>query len=158
MEPGFLKNREGLKVVTVGLLLLFLVSLGSSALKITEWRISLIAIISLILVYIGSFNQNYIIPSNSVLKAILIWTGARSYAIYLIHIPSFFFSRELCLRIVENNAAYQGYYQSMVVAIGLSLVILASELNYRFLETPLRDKGAKVARAIGGRAKTVNST
>ena len=154
MEPRFLKNRGGLKLLTIGLLLLLLGSLGADAIKITEWRISLIAIISIILVYIGSYGQNYIIPTNRLLKAILLWAGSRSYALYLTHIPCFFFSRELCLRIMESNPELQSFHNSMVVTIALSLLVITSELNYRLLEIPLRNKGAVVAKGIKNRATT----
>jgi len=148
MRPSFLKDRGLLKFVCIGFLLFCLASLGSDTLKITQWRISLIAILSLILVYIASYNGNYIIPKNKVLSAMLIWAGSRSYAIYLTHIPSFKFTQELCLRWLEADPGFQAYHHTAALWLGLSLVLVLSELNYRLIEQPFRNRGVKAAESI----------
>ena len=37
--------------------------------------------------------------NDSLFKNLMTWVGSRSYAIYLIHIPAFYLSRELCFRL-----------------------------------------------------------
>ncbi|MCX2983301.1 acyltransferase [Halieaceae bacterium IMCC14734] len=152
MNPTILATSTGAKVFTIGLLLMLLVSLGAEGLMITQWRISVIAIVSILLVGIASFNGNYIIPANSLLKGLVLWAGARSYAIYLTHIPCFFFSRELCLRIQGIYPDFSDYYRPSVIVVAFVLIVITSELNFRWVESPLRSRGAQVSRGISLRS------
>jgi peptidoglycan/LPS O-acetylase OafA/YrhL len=79
-------------------------------------------------------------------RSFLIWIGARSYAIYLIHNFVFWTLRELFTRHYPNEALAN--YSLQLGLLALLLTLLLSDLNFRFIETPLRRKGARVAQNI----------
>lgn len=137
-EPNVLGRSSLAKYSVLFLLCLLLVSLGAKSLHITQWRVSLIAIVSIILVYIASYNKGYILPSNGVLKAMVLWCGGRSYSIYLIHIPSFFLTQELFLKLNQLDYNLGGAEHSLTILVAVVLIVTLSELNYRFVEAPLR--------------------
>jgi len=137
-EPKFLGESRLAKYSVLLFLCLLLVSLGAKSLHVTQWRVSLIAIIAILLVYIASHNKDYILPKTPWLKGLIIWCGARSYSIYLTHIPSFFLTREIFLRLNQWGYDFQEMERSLMVVSAIVLVIGFSELNYRLVETPLR--------------------
>lgn len=154
-KPNFLgRHKCGLVVVLVALLCLWV--LGSDQLRSVDSKIGMIALVSAVLVWVASYDRSYLgFPKP--LSSLLIWLGARSYGIYLIHIPAFYFTRELWFR---TDAAAQGFnddfFYPFVITACLLIVVL-SELNYRLLEIPLRDHGKRVARRIrGGRDSVVD--
>ncbi|WP_161866710.1 acyltransferase family protein [Pseudomonas yangonensis] len=154
-KPNFLRRYKcGLVVVLVALLCLW--GLGSDQLRSVNIRIGMIALVSAALVWVASYDRSYMgFPKP--LSSLLIWLGARSYAIYLIHIPAFYFTRELWFR---TKAATQGFNDDFFypfVITACLLILVLSELNYRLLEVPLRDHGKRVAQRIrGGRDSVVD--
>lgn len=96
----------------------------------------------------GSYNAGYWVGTVPPLRTLMLWLGARSYAIYLIHLPAFYFTREIWFR---TDAAAQGFnadfFYPFIITAFLLIVVL-SELNYRLLEVPLRDHGKLVALRI----------
>ena len=75
---------------------------------------------------------------------IFLWIGQRSYAIYLIHIPVYFTLRELGFRFGWKFGAYP----VLSFASAFFLILLLAEINYRFLERPLRQKGREISGRI----------
>ena len=104
------------------------------------------------LVWIASYDRDYLL-SNGPLKRLLVWVGARSYAIYLIHIPAFYLSRELCFRLGWDA----GERPLSLLAISLVLIVVLSELNYRFVESPCRDLGSRLVKRLSA-ARRVATT
>jgi peptidoglycan/LPS O-acetylase OafA/YrhL len=141
-KPVFLKSIWA-KVILLPLLALGLILIGGEDLHI-PLEISLIAFISAILVFISSFDENYIFP-NGLIKNILIWIGARSYAIYLIHIPAYFATREIWFRLEPEGTIFNGSYTLEYLLTTTVIIIIFSELNYRFVEVPLRRRGALIS-------------
>jgi peptidoglycan/LPS O-acetylase OafA/YrhL len=95
------------------------------------YGIGLIALFSAGLVYVAALDSGFIF-GNSRVRGLAAWIGARSYALYLIHIPAFFFAREIWFRV--DDAANN-------LAIGLTAIALlgaCAELNWRFIEQPVR--------------------
>ncbi len=85
-------------------------------------------------------------------KRVLLWVGARSYAMYLCHIPAFFATREIMHRLHPGTRfGPEDFWVFIAVATGL--VVLCSELNYRLLETPLRRRGRRIARELLARRR-----
>ena len=143
LDPTFLKSTPWVGYLFTCGVTICLIALSSSNLNIVPLRWSLIALLCALLVLVASFNGNYLMPPG-ILKKVFLWVGTRSYAIYLSHIPVFFFTRELMHRLMPDT---QFGSESFWVFTGISLALIGtcSELNYRIIEVPLRQKGARVA-------------
>src|SRR5690606_36092485 len=115
----------------------------------TSNPVGYVVAISGFLVWLSSFNAGYILPAWAVPK-VFTWVGARSYAIYLIHVPVFFFVRELLSRTSSDQLPSLAIGASLVLA-PVMIAVLA-ELNYRFIECPLREVGRRQAASFA-RAK-----
>ncbi|WP_447744078.1 acyltransferase family protein [Pseudomonas nicosulfuronedens] len=142
--PLFLRNRlMGSAFVCV--LLFGLLLLGANTLNIVSMRFSVIALLATALVWAASYDRNFICASFGPLAAPLIWLGARSYAIYLIHLPAYYLTRETWFRLSPENPVFgdANFYPFALTAAVLTLAL--AELNYRLLEIPLRQRGRTVA-------------
>ncbi|MET0808568.1 MAG: acyltransferase [Pseudoxanthomonas sp.] len=147
MEPGGLRSRWARYPV---LLTLFGAAAWLSADSNTatlNWRIGLIAILCVTLVWLGSYGRGYICSAGW-LKTVLLWIGSRSYAIYLIHIPVYFFVREGLWRMGMAGTPPPAYSLFVYAASAMLLIAVLAEANYRWVESPLRDQGVRLARRI----------
>ncbi|MES2819196.1 MAG: acyltransferase [Pseudomonadota bacterium] len=115
-------------------------ALLSSRLELTAYAIGLIAVLSGVLVLMASYNRDLLVPVGR-LQALLLWIGARSYALYLIHVPVFFATREVFYRAFPEQASDPQLAPAYLLCAAVLLVLLA-ELNFRLLEMPLRRRGA----------------
>lgn len=149
-EPTFLKNSRTLRFCLLVGTLLLLIALSSPHLNIVSFRWGLIAILCAALVLIASYNQNYLLREGR-LKSIMMWVGTRSYPIYLIHIPAFYFTRELWYRLSPEGTTFDETFYLRYILTSLTVIVVFSELNYRFVETPMRTYGAKVASKLSKR-------
>ncbi len=149
-EPKFLKNPYiGLPII-IGLIC-FIVMIGSRNAQdlfglSSSRSFNLIALGSSIIVLIASFNEDYIFPKGKV-QTILSWLGDRSYALYLCHIPIFYLSLEVTEWLLPPDMAYQ---PKGLVAVGIAvpLMVIASQLNYRYIEQPLTARGRTIAQRL----------
>ncbi|WP_158554689.1 acyltransferase family protein [Methylovirgula sp. 4M-Z18] len=101
-------------------------------------RIPYIAIVSALLVIIAAQNRGYLIPPG-VAKTVALWIGSRSYGLYLIHAAAFLGAKELCYRLTGD------VFDSFVVPVGMIALLVFVELNWRYVETPMRRYGARLA-------------
>jgi len=106
-----------------------------------------------LLVWVASYDAGYLWRPGwprQVMEAV----AARSYSIYLVHIPVYFGMHELWFRlyVMVNPTRLQalGYF-----AVAGLLVAVLAELNYRLLERPLRQHGKQVARFYAQRMREV---
>ncbi len=137
-----------MRVAAVGVPLIFITMLASYAASIVQFPLGMIAILSAFLVWLSSYDKNYICR-DGFLKKTFLWIGARSYALYLIHQPVY-----LSLHEVWFRTHPMGIHPSGLQAVAYSLCACAillglAELNYRFLEVPLRRRGAAIAIRFG---------
>ncbi len=147
LKQLFLAHRQVAILMMVGIFIC-LGALASIDLQVVRaLRFGLIALLSVVLVWIASYDQNLLCP-DGMFKRLMIWVGSRSYAIYLIHIPAFFFTRELWYRLYPDQPAFGDAFFYPFVLTALFLIVVLSELNYRFLEIPLRNKGAHIAKRM----------
>lgn len=133
LAPAGSRWREALcRGFALGCLLL-LPWLGSLRQDQFTAQIGAVALLSALAVLCCSFNSGLLarLPGGG----LLVWLGARSYAIYLIHIPAFFALRELAFRSGWNLNSYP----QLVLLLALALILIVAEANYRFLETPARE-------------------
>ena len=128
-------------------LFLCMAALASNQLHIVSIPVGLISLLSAFLVWLASYDKNFLCAPGP-FKQFMIWLGTRSYAVYLIHIPAFFFTRELWYRLYPEQSVLSDdcFYPFILISAGL--ILLLSELNYRWVEIPLRNKGAMIARGL----------
>jgi peptidoglycan/LPS O-acetylase OafA/YrhL len=100
------------------------------------------------IVWIASYGRGYFFAPCTI-RRVFEWLGARSFAVYLIHNPVFWFTRELWSRI-RPGVTFDHHYTIAFLATALPLLLLLAEINYRVVETPLRDIGARLANRFTG--------
>ncbi len=146
LKPLFLANWR-LGFLLMGMSFVCMAALGSDQLHIVSVHVGIIALLSVMLVWVASYDSNFLCADGP-LKQLLIWMGTRSYAIYLIHIPAFFFTREIFYRLYPEQSGSGGEFFYPVLLTATVLIVLLGELNYRFVEMPLRQRGKLVAERI----------
>jgi peptidoglycan/LPS O-acetylase OafA/YrhL len=145
-QPVFLARSYWGPIVLTGLLVC-LAALGTDQLRIVSIRIGMIALLCAALVWIASYDRDYLCPRGT-FKNLMMWLGTRSYAIYLIHVPAFFFTREIWHRLYPDQAGFgDPFFYPFVLTAG-ALIIALSELNYRLIECPLRERGKRIAQRM----------
>lgn len=103
---------------------------------------NLAALFSTLLVFIASQDQNTITPSGRIGRIIL-WIGARSYAMYLCHIPALYLAMEFTQHVFNLDEPKTGHLVTIAMAVPLTLIF--SNWNYRFVELPLIAVGRRLA-------------
>ncbi len=144
LEPRFLVCKLIALVAT--LLLLFL--LVAVPAQLYAWSVSmgLLAMIAAALVWLASYGKGYLFGYQR-LSGLTQWLGARSYGIYLIHLPVFKFTHEAAIRYLQ--ASGQSYSVAVVPFLLLFagvLIVLLAELNFHYVEEPLRRFGSERAK------------
>ncbi|MCP5204709.1 MAG: acyltransferase [Pseudomonadales bacterium] len=145
-RPRFLRHPAA-SVAAVLLLVGALALVGAPGLEIIEYGYALVTCLAGLLVFIASHDQDYFARPRW-LRAPLLWVGTRSYALYLIHIPSYFLTREIWLRLEPAGTRFNAAYTWEFLATALVLLLALSELNYRVLEVPLRRRGVAIAQKM----------
>ena len=154
-EPTFLKRSHG-TAWAINLLMFSL--LGTIAAQMIEMPIAvgLIALVSALLVLLASYQHSYVcnIPLFS---HTLAWLGARSYAIYLIHVPVYRFCVEGWTRYVaQTGHLLDGTFTLHMLFSAVLLTLVLADLNYRFVEEPLRKRGTAIAARRMAKASVEN--
>ena len=143
-RPVFL-DRSRIKTVSVTLFLIYLLGAIPAQLMAVPSAVGLMAIVSALLVLLASYGCNYIgnVPGIS---RFLEWLGSRSYAIYIIHLLVYRLCIEGWTRYTEaHGQALDGTYALRLFVTAAVLIAALAELNFRFLERPLRKVGADIA-------------
>jgi peptidoglycan/LPS O-acetylase OafA/YrhL len=146
-EPTGLKGRPLTGLALLTLLTAVLAAVGGPGLTVVSFTIGLVALISAVLVFLASYDQDYLMPRGP-WKDVMLWVGSRSYALYLIHIPVFFLTREFWFRIEPPGTVFNSTFALPLALTAFPLLIILAELNYRFLEVPLRRHGVRIAQRI----------
>jgi peptidoglycan/LPS O-acetylase OafA/YrhL len=151
-EPCFLSSsaiaRGAFLIVTVFALMVY--DNGNVA---TMIKSDMVTVLAFVLVWAASFNKSYIMRDGS-LKRIFIWIGARSYSIYIIHIFVYRLIPELYLLFAPSTQLGSRFTLPFVVVAVIVTCVLA-DLNFRFIETPLRDKGRIAAHKYLSRTREI---
>ncbi|WP_236179884.1 MULTISPECIES: acyltransferase family protein [Pseudomonas] len=146
-EPTFLR-RPWAGVGALIVLALLLSYMATDRFTFTSWRIGSIAVLGVLLVWIASYNRDYLLPAGR-LQRLMAWVGSRSYGIYLIHIPAYQLVRELIFRLQEAGMPSPAGHPIITLLLAFGLIVLLSELNYRVIEMPMRNRGAALVRRLG---------
>lgn len=129
-------------------------ALASPPLHDFRFRIGLIALCCAALALLASFDCDYICPPGA-FKRVMVWIGARSYGLYLIHIPVYFATRELWFRLSPPGPlGFDATYTLRFYATAAPLLFLLAAVSYRYYETPLRAYGARLADRLRGPSAT----
>jgi peptidoglycan/LPS O-acetylase OafA/YrhL len=149
--PTGLKGRPLAGLALLAFFTLALAAVGGPGLTVVSFTVGLVALISAVLVFFASYDQDYLMPRGP-WKDAMLWFGSRSYALYLIHIPVFFATRELWFRLEPPGTVFNGTFTLRFALTGFVLLFVLAELNYRFVEVPLRRRGVRIAQRIEQRA------
>ncbi len=144
LEPRFLLQRPLMQTLLMAAACIGMAICCRDDLALWRYRVGAIAVLAALLVWLASYPEEYL-PFRGVSRRVLAWIGARSYAIYLIHVPTFFFMREVCTRLDASGLISHWPSSWLVVPAALAVVMLLANANYRFVETPLRRYGAGLA-------------
>jgi peptidoglycan/LPS O-acetylase OafA/YrhL len=146
-EPKFFTRRIAALGVNAGLIFP-LIAVPHLPHFIPNFRVeSTIAVVSAGLVFLASFDRGYVLPVSRALKGVLAWIGARSYGIYLIHIPLYGVIQDLWFG--YSHSTGQTAPGAVVPALAAIVLLPAlAELNFRFVESPLRQKGKQLAKRM----------
>jgi len=119
-----------------------------------KYFIGVIAVLVNVLVLMASFELNLLAP-NAAIERLFIWVGERTYAIYLIHIPTYYIVREFWHRF-----GGEGYTTFVIVAhyaAAAFLIAIFADISFRFVEKPFRRLGNKLsARVLRGGSAPVS--
>lgn len=99
-------------------------------------QITIINLICFVMVYFASLDLN-LLCANQFLKQIGTFFGARSYALYLVHYPSYKLTDEIFYRLNSDQVHFK-------IVFFLVLTGILSELSYRLVELPFIKLGRKV--------------
>ncbi|WP_448954695.1 acyltransferase family protein [Labrys neptuniae] len=152
IEPKWLANKWLATLVSFALIAALGLITVYLPLKIRF--VSLIAIVSGLLVFLASYQKGYVLPMPRPLRAVMMWIGTRSFALYLVHVPAFHIVYETWFRIVGGE--FDRSYMLVLSLSAFPTVILLSELNYRLIETPLRIKGATIAKRMVEKGRSLS--
>jgi peptidoglycan/LPS O-acetylase OafA/YrhL len=144
-KPVFLGRLGAGLALLIGALVCISV-LGSDQLHSVNIKIGMIALVSALLVWVASYDHDYLRMPRPLL-GVLVWLGARSYGIYLIHVPAFFLTRELWHRLNGGVEVGPEFFYPFLLTATI-LIVLLCELNYRLVETPFRRKGKFIAERL----------
>lgn len=141
--PAWLKSRP-LRIMAITSLL-FLLAILTKPEPLVSFAVGLTAVVSAALVWIASFDRNLILNQGAA-KQVLMWCGARSYSIYLIHLLMILATKFIWFPAAPAQPNFDALHLTVYLLTFLGLTLLASELNYRFVESPLRELGRRSTR------------
>jgi peptidoglycan/LPS O-acetylase OafA/YrhL len=142
---GFLRGQTLILTALIPVLLFILVVSSSDTYKNISYYYSVVTVLTSIIVLIASLNKDLakqILPAYNV----FLWIGARSYGLYLAHVPINFLIREMCF----NLGISVSDYLVPLTLLNIILLGLTAQLNFKLVEQPLRRRGAEYAHAKFG--------
>lgn len=107
--------------------------------------ISLLAWACAVIVMLASYDASLLLPGGRV-KAVMVWIGGRSFAVYLIHYPVICIVLELANLYIPHATLWSGALNWPIVALAAAGTLVLANLNYRFVETPGRRLGSRLSK------------
>ncbi len=133
-------------LVTVGMVGLVALAAGYGQ-RVSSSALGWVALAAALNVFVASYNMDLLWPPGWG-KRLLLWAGSRSYGMYIVHIPCFAFVRETWFRASGGHSIVDAHGGHITALLALSLVGFVAELNYRYVESPLRGAGRRWAARI----------
>lgn len=152
IEPKFLATSALKYFTAIALIGAILVTPSNGG--VIPFVFTMVTLLCTITVWLGSYQGGYLFPEGKI-RSILAYVGARSFAIYLVHNPSFWLTREIWSRIEGVGFEFNSHYNIRFCVTAIILIAVFAELNYRLIETPLRKRGIeKSKRYLASKAGT----
>lgn len=146
LRPHWLRYKP-LALIAALLLLCILVVVPARLYSLPA-HMGLLAMIAALIVWVASYGQGYLFGYQG-LTGVMKWMGERSYGIYLIHLPVFRLSHELTMRYLDaEGLSYSSAVVPFLLLFSVFLILVLADLNYRFVEEPMRRRGAVRARVM----------
>lgn len=149
LKPAFMDNKLVGAITLLVLLMLFAACStpeGKPEAAIAPFAMGLVALVSAALVFLASYNKNWLL-NFGIIRSALLWVGGRSYALYLIQAVAFYTCKPLLDAEVVVSALPPSLLPVVSCVTVFGLMGVLAEMNYRFVEVPLRTRGARIARA-----------
>jgi peptidoglycan/LPS O-acetylase OafA/YrhL len=150
-EPSILSRSPLLRAIMVWAPILLMCYLGAldpfgtvCGLLVGNWAYGLIALCAIVVVFVASYDRNYICP-YVLLRPVLLWVGSRSYALYLVHQACYFAAREIDFRLGAAEPVFGTHSVIRLLFMGCLLVLMTAEILHRLVEIPCREKGKRLA-------------
>jgi peptidoglycan/LPS O-acetylase OafA/YrhL len=141
--PASLARSRIARIAALIILLTCLISVGALALNVVSFYQGPVAVISAILVWIASYGRGYLWQEGAS-RRIMASIAARSYCLYLVHIPVYFGAHEIWYRLYGDVNPHR-HQAAVLVGLAVLAVFAVAELNHRLLERPLREHGKRLA-------------
>ncbi|MBY4755799.1 acyltransferase [Burkholderia dolosa] len=111
-----------------------------------------VALVGSALVLLASYDRQILFPNHKAMKP-LIWIGSRSFSIYLMHMPIYWFINEVFYRLSTTPQNFTAPLPNNPFNLTLTIstifsIALAAEVNFRVVETPTRNIGRRIADAV----------
>ncbi|MCQ8279201.1 acyltransferase [Acetobacteraceae bacterium KSS8] len=149
LAPDVLGRSRLARWSVIGVLLFLMMALGNDGIFISRCRVALIAILGVALVWIASYGRGFVCQAGWARRPLL-WLAARSYAIYVIHIPVYLSLHEAWFRWKPATAPH-GWVAAIYVMVAFVTIGLLAWLNDAVFADRLRRQGAVVAAGLGTR-------
>ena len=144
IEPKFIANSL-LKYFTAIALISAILVVPSNG-GVVPFVFTAVTLLCTLTVWLGSYQGGYLFPKG-IIRDVLAYVGARSFAIYLVHNPAFWLTREIWARIEGVGTQFDSQYDVKFCLTAIALIAIFSELNYRFIEKPFRKTGIEKSKA-----------
>lgn len=150
-EPKFLGKSEVHRLLFMILLVIGMTVVDGGHLT-TLFQANLITVLAFVLVWCAHFDKSYILGDGAVKRA-LVWLGSRSYSVYVIHDVVFLAVADIWIGMPMRISWFE-LKLWLSVPVALIVILGLAEVNYRFIERPLRDRGRRIATAYLQRQAT----
>jgi peptidoglycan/LPS O-acetylase OafA/YrhL len=141
-RPAWLKRIPLLGLAILGAVMVGMASISPILDSTPPYTIGIIAAGAAFLVWLAVQDRNLF--HTGPLQPIVLWIGSRSYVLYLAHVPVFILACQLS-RLAGPGSLLGANTDLRSAAIGIPLLIAATEFTHRCVENPLRELGAKIA-------------
>jgi peptidoglycan/LPS O-acetylase OafA/YrhL len=147
--PAIFGRHRILRIAALCLGIVFICSLASATLYIVPFYLGPIAILCAALVWLASYDRGYLWRPGASRRVMEI-IAARSYSLYLVHVPVYFGMHEMWFRLYGMANPTRGQAVAYFI-FAYTLVAGLAELNHRLLEAPLRERGKIIAANFAAR-------
>ncbi|HSB94967.1 MAG TPA: acyltransferase [Spongiibacteraceae bacterium] len=146
-EPRFLKNNRPAQLAIAVLWMLCMPIIDSRTLHTVFFSKGMVALLCGLVVLLTSYNRDYLWP-DGYFKRFFVWIGARSYTLYVVHVPTYCLTREIWYRLEPPGTVFDSTYTVKMLVSAFLLLIVLTELNYRLIEGPLRRRGLQISNNV----------